>query len=711
MAVVAFPFTCITSEDLEEDNERPVVSFGGTLSTTTSNNNNNNNNADNTTSYAQDTMDWDASNADSDDDDDDVPSLADGDLAVEEPNLQDEEQPVVLEKNEEAVDDDQNMIDSAFLDELSDKDGAEKDDNNDQNQAEPNLADNNVNSSTEEVAVNSMDKLLDEDATIEDTTAISPTTLTTANNNTFGGLSNLGNTCYMASALQMVASLDQFAELLHNNPVPEQASSNNDDDKGQLRTVLLQVMETLAEGQTVTPTEFKRILDERTPLFVGYRQQDSHEFLTTLFDLLDEAYQVSPPPPNQEDEKESAVESKEETVDAKEENSTEIAKANDEGEESWEVIQTEEATAVEADQTSETCPDETHTPEELAEESNSAMDDESDRPESYESVTKKPRNVEKPSNTPPMSPPSFTDLKPDGIEKLLYANLLVDEQPPSSNATMSSSSPPRCKLIGGRMAASDVNNHEMFTTDMDEDTATAAMCMACDNTEEDDDDAECKKSISPVESYLKTEVRMRLTCDSCKYTRAHKESFFHLSLEIGSDTTTVVEGLRKFFSPEKREVKCEKCFCETAMQTMEITRLPRALLLHFKRFIVDVSDDYTSITYRKNQSDVLFEDRLELQEDLGGVLGEFFADDLSMPLSDSDADMDDIMRNYKIRSVVNHIGSSAACGHYTADAARLSQSGERQWHRFNDSYVSQISANVAIKESSKTAYMVMYETS
>jgi len=204
---------------------------------------------------------------------------------------------------------------------------------------------------------------------------------------------------------------------------------------------------------------------------------------------------------------------------------------------------------------------------------------------------------------------------------------------------------------------------------------------------------------------------MRLTCDSCKYTRAHKESFFHLSLEIGSDTTTVVEGLRKFFSPEKREVKCEKCFCETAMQTMEITRLPRALLLHFKRFIVDVSDDYTSITYRKNQSDVLFEDRLELQEDLGGVLGEFFADDLSMPLSASDADMDDIMRNDKIRSVVNHIGSSAACGHYTADAARLSQSGERQWHRFNDSYVSQISANVAIKESSKTAYMVMYETS
>ena len=341
--------------------------------------------------------------------------------------------------------------------------------------------------------------------------------------------------------------------------------------------------------------------------------------------------------------------------------------------------------------------------------------------ETYESATKKPRNVEAPpmateaktlSLLPsPSRVQSFTDLKPEGIEKLLHANLVVDNQ---IQCTAATPTPPRCKLVGGRMAARD-NDHDMLLSDQDSDVATTPMCIGC----EESDTEEARSSIiSPVESYLKTEARIRLTCESCKYTRSHTESFFHLSLEIGSDNSSVGDGLRKFFSPEKRELKCEKCFCETAIQTTEITRLPRALLLHFKRFIVDVSDDYTSITYRKNQSDVLFEDKLDLSEERGGVLAEFLADDVSMPISDFDEDC----HTYRIRSVVNHIGNSASCGHYTADAARLSPtnvdgdtnsegSDDRQWKRFNDSYVTSISEDDAIRESSRTAYMVMYELS
>merc|ERR1719310_2411743 len=77
-------------------------------------------------------------------------------------------------------------------------------------------------------------------------------------------------------------------------------------------------------------------------------------------------------------------------------------------------------------------------------------------------------------------------------------------------------------------------------------------------------------------------------------------------------SSSIEEGLRKFFAPEKRDVKCEKCFHTSALQTSEITQLPKNMLFHLKRFIVDVSPDYSSISYRKDQSPVIFGERMEL---------------------------------------------------------------------------------------------------
>ena len=215
----------------------------------------------------------------------------------------------------------------------------------------------------------------------------------------------------------------------------------------------------------------------------------------------------------------------------------------------------------------------------------------------------------------------------------------------------------------------------------------------------DNDAADSSVVRNPIDSQFKTEVRVCLTCDSCKYRRSHLETYLHLSLDIGPTIGSVEEGLKKFFAPEKRELKCEKCFCETALQTTEITRLPTTMLFHLKRFIVDVSPDYTSISYRKNQSPVSFEEELGFLEDSDDILAEFLAPDVSLPAGG---------KSYGIRSVVNHIGSSASCGHYTADAKRLYASS-REWTRFNDSYVSKISTHQATQNSSQTAYMIMYE--
>jgi ubiquitin C-terminal hydrolase len=264
---------------------------------------------------------------------------------------------------------------------------------------------------------------------------------------------------------------------------------------------------------------------------------------------------------------------------------------------------------------------------------------------------------------------------------------------------------PRYKLVGGRMNTADVvltPYASAMLTDDSPSVASSVLSGADTLLSSPGNSEERHKRTSPVESLFKLSARVRLTCDSCKYSRCHEESFLHLSLEIGPGCASVGDGLRRFFSPETREIKCEKCFGESATQTTEITSLPKVLLLHFKRFIVEVSSDYSSVSYRKNQSPVAFDPEIELDRD-GSSFSEFVAHDC-VPTESTRASL-----SYRLRSVVNHMGASANCGHYTADAHRLYEDGSRDWTRFNDSSVSRISASEAIEHSQRTAYLVLYE--
>uniref|UniRef100_A0A7S4ILU3 USP domain-containing protein n=1 Tax=Odontella aurita TaxID=265563 RepID=A0A7S4ILU3_9STRA len=185
-----------------------------------------------------------------------------------------------------------------------------------------------------------------------------------------------------------------------------------------------------------------------------------------------------------------------------------------------------------------------------------------------------------------------------------------------------------------------------------------------------------------------------------------------------------------------------------------IIRRPRALLLHFKRFIVDISPDFTCISYRKDHSPVIFPETMSLPSSRNMMLQEgkvapkeeskknsvvgldrlFLTENVSVPAKRQDAlhgggvvcgnvmsankskgsptvdlsqkkNSSELPRKYRLKSVVHHIGSSANCGHYTADAQR---SGE--WMRFNDRVVSRKEAKDVTGEAAlKTAYMVLYE--
>jgi ubiquitin C-terminal hydrolase len=597
----------------------------------------------------------------------------------------------------------------------------------------------------------------------------------------YGGLNNLGNTCYMASAIQLLCGLDSFPAELKSRIPPENNDSKDrstaDCDSQSLRDALLDVMERLGKGEAVRPNDLKRCIDSRTSLFLGYHQQDSHEFLTTLLDIIDEDYKIKPKP--------------------EESTTSQAGAANDETKE-------EDDPALDAmnEQTSSVVESEANEQESNDDENDCDGNDEDDDEQSLESALKRQKVVEEQTpvsekeNTsatalvneaaPPIQrSKSFSNFKFSDIESLLHDN---DDSSNSARisaeSTTAKQDEPKCKLAGGRMSTAGVEltrfveesgiDEDVRPTGASLDKATPQQQIVEGEDHNDMEESE-DTSCSPVSSSFTTKVRVCLTCESCKFRRSHIETYLHLSLDIGTgsnddengvdvdvcnlglpSSSSIEEGLRKFFAPEKRDIKCEKCFHTSALQTSEITQLPRNLLFHLKRFIVDISPDYSSISYRKDQSAVVFEERMELEagddeeaED-GAVLRsvhddeergfkDFLALDCSYPKGAA----------YEIRSVVNHIGSSASCGHYTADAKRLPRQADtvstskdqeeakesgteiddasseeeqkiddanndneddaRQWMRFNDSYVSKISSKEAVQDASQTAYMIMYE--
>jgi len=508
------------------------------------------------------------------------------------------------------------------------------------------------------------------------------------NNNEYGrgdagGLQNLGNTCYLNSAIQMLASSDKFIEALESQIPPSLSSEDDIDDekknkyttKLKLRDEFLTLVKAL-RTETVNPKTFKETIDELSSLFVGYRQQDSHEFLTTVLELLDESYK--PPSQKREDKEVKEVENNDDHINN---NNNEDA-----------IIEAEK------------------------------------------------------DKVPPSNPLrraiSLADLKLDEISTLLHGDAVEEDNRKGMNGTRSSDLQNCCKLVGGRAVISEKTEDSCTILKQNgEERVLPSRCLVCEESNSNDnnnDRQEQQSSPSPVDTHFGTEIRSRLTCDSCKYTRSQIEKYMFLSIDIHDGTTngddannnSIEEGLRNFFAPEKLELKCEKCFCESATQTTEITRLPNALVLHFKRFIVDISPDYSNITYRKNRSEVSFPEELHcggIHDVLTEFLAEDYEDNATIKEEEMDTDENDNYydhhqerrrrRTYSIQSVVNHIGSSASCGHYTADSCRCPINNEssdsnnvKEWTRYNDSYVTKITPEEAISPTTaKTAYIVMYE--
>ncbi|KAL1844377.1 hypothetical protein VTJ49DRAFT_56 [Mycothermus thermophilus] len=106
------------------------------------------------------------------------------------------------------------------------------------------------------------------------------------------GLQNLGNTCYMNSALQCVRSVEELTKYFLVHEAKKEINPDNPlSYNGEVALAYGRLLEDIYQDPappSLSPRYFKSVIGRYAPAFSGYGQQDSQEFVGFLLDGLQE---------------------------------------------------------------------------------------------------------------------------------------------------------------------------------------------------------------------------------------------------------------------------------------------------------------------------------------------------------------------------------------------------------------------------------------
>jgi len=112
------------------------------------------------------------------------------------------------------------------------------------------------------------------------------------------GFTNIGNTCYMNSVLQLILNSKQLNDFVaeNNKSYPLYfkylKTSTPELNEEIIHTKMIyqldNIIKMMDKTRKITPTEFKKCINYNIPDFDNYKHQDAHEFLLKLLDIINE---------------------------------------------------------------------------------------------------------------------------------------------------------------------------------------------------------------------------------------------------------------------------------------------------------------------------------------------------------------------------------------------------------------------------------------